>query len=486
MNYGVLSRLLGILVLIMGGCMVFPALWGVYYGERETWAMASGIAACAVGGAALLALGRRSRAAVMTRRTGIAVVGLGWIAAAAFGCVPFVVAGTFPGAAGVIDAYFETMSGFTTTGSTVLVDIEAVPKCLLFWRSMTHWLGGMGIIVLFVALMPFLGVGARQLYRSEVPGPTHDGFTPKIRETARMLWLIYLGITALETFMLLGTGMGLFDSLCHTFGTMATGGFSTKNASIGHYGDLNVEIIVIFFMASVGVNFGLYYQVLRGGAGALPADTEFRAYTGLLLAGTCAVTINLYAAGVYGSVWSALRNASFQVTSILTTTGYGTANFNEWPPFSKTLLVVFMFIGGCAGSTGGGMKVIRAVVLAKSAFHSVYRTFHPEAQLTLRIGGAPIPEQTRVQIMEFFVWAFGIFAAASLVAAAFGCDVVTSVTAVAATLWNIGPGLERVGAIENYAFMHPFVKLILSLCMVMGRLELFTVLALFSPSFWKR
>ncbi|MFH1538518.1 MAG: potassium transporter TrkG [bacterium] len=486
MNFPLISKLLGIIVLIIGGCLLFPAVWGWYYGESEVWSILIAAGICAAAGAGLFfgpgAAGKKG----LTTRDGMAVVGLGWFIMSAFGCLPFVFAGVFPGPAGVVDAFFETMSGFTTTGATVLTDIEKLPRCLLFWRSMTHWLGGMGIVVLFVALMPFLGVGARQLYRSEAPGITHDGFLPKIRETARTLWFIYVGISALETILLLGAGMPLFEALCHTFGTMATGGFSTWNKSIAHHDNLGIDIIITIFMLSAGVNFGLYYMMIGGKMKHAVRDAELRVYLAIFAVSTLAVTANLWGAKVYEGVGEALRYASFQVASLLTTTGYCTANFDVWPPFSKALLVSLMFIGGCAGSTGGGMKVIRLIVLAKSASLQIYRAYHPGAALTVKIGGNPVPEETCNSVNGFFIISMGLIAAATLFVAMFGYDIVTSFTAVVATFWNIGPGLARVGSIETYAFFPPAVKAVLAVCMALGRLELFTVLVLFSPSFWKR
>lgn len=486
MNFPLITKLLGILVLIIGGCLLFPAFWGWYYGEPEVWSILITVGICTVVGGGLFFGSRAKRKKGLTTRDGMAIVGLGWFIMSGFGCLPFIFSGVFPGAAGVVDAFFETMSGFTTTGATVLTDIEKVPRCLLFWRSMTHWLGGMGIVVLFVALMPFLGVGARQLYRQEAPGITHDGFLPKIRETARTLWLIYVGISALETVLLLGTGMPLFESLCHTFGTMATGGFSTWNSSIGHYNSVEVDVIITVFMLSAGVNFGLYYMMFGGKTKLALRDVELRAYFAIFVVGTLAVTANLWGAKVYGGLAESLRYASFQVTALLTTTGYGTANFDSWPAFSKVLLVTFMFIGGCAGSTGGGMKVIRLILLVKSASLQIYRAYHPGAALTVKIGGVPVPEETCHAVNGFFVIAIGLIAAVTLFVAMFGYDIVTSFTAVVATFWNIGPGLAKVGSIETYAFFPPAVKAVLAVCMALGRLELFTVLVLFSPSFWKR
>jgi trk system potassium uptake protein TrkH len=486
LNWRIMARLLGLLIMLLGASMIFSAAWGFYYGERDAWAIVGSMAVCALTGGSLFFMGRGAPQRDVNRREGLAMVGLGWLVGAAFAALPFVLAVNSPGFTGWADAYFESMSGLTTTGASILSDIEANSRCILFWRSFTHWLGGMGIIVLFVAIMPFLGVGGRQLFKSEVPGPTPEGLQPKILHTARILWYIYIGISALETIALMICGMDLFDSLCHTFGTMATGGFSTKNMSVAQFHSAPIDMVITLFMFAAGLNFALYFIALRGQLKQALNDPELKIYAALVGLGTLAVTINLMGAGTYDSIWSALRYSVFQVVSVQTTTGFGTANFDTWPPFSKILLVALMFVGGCAGSTGGGMKVVRIAVIAKYAMQSVVRTYHPEAVLTVRMGRTVVPRQVVGQILGFFACAMALFVGGSLVVAAFGHDVVTSTTSVAATLWNIGPGLARVGSVENYGFFHPAVKIFLSILMAMGRLELFTILVLFSPAFWRR
>lgn len=486
LNWRIMARLLGLLILLLGASMSFSVAWGFYYGERDAWAVLGSMTLCAVFGGGLAAAGRGAPRRDINRREGLAVVGLGWLIGAAFSALPFVLAVDSPGFSGAADAYFEAMSGLTTTGASILSDIEANSRCILFWRSFTHWLGGMGIIVLFVAVMPFLGVGGRQLFKSEVPGPTPEGLRPKILQTARVLWYIYIGLSALETIALMICGMDLFDALCHTFGTMATGGFSTKNMSVAQFNSAAIDMVITLFMFAAGVNFALFFIALNGQFKKAFTDPEFKIYAALIGLGTLAVMVNLLGAGVYKSVWDALRYGLFNVVSIQTTTGFGTADFDAWPPFSKILLVVLMFVGGCAGSTGGGMKVVRIAVVVKYAIHSVVRTYHPEAVIAVRIGHNVVPRQVVSQILGFFACAMGAFVTGALVVAAFGYDIVTSATSVAATLWNIGPGLGRVGPVENFSFFHPAVKLFLSVLMAMGRLELFTILVLFSPSFWRK
>jgi trk system potassium uptake protein TrkH len=492
LNWKVVSKLLGILFIFIGLSMVFSLLWALHYARSEApWPNApmspvnaflvSMAITCAVG-LALFLVGRRSKEDVF-RKEGLFVVGAGWLLTAVFGALPFILSGVLPG---VVDAYFESMSGFTTTGSTVITHVEAVPKGILFWRDFMHWLGGMGIIVLFLAVLPVLGAGGKQLFRSEVPGPTPDGLTPRIRETATILWAIYFGFSVVETLLLWAQDMSLFDAQCHTFGTMATGGFSTRQASIGAFG-LGSQITVMVFMICAGTNFALYYHVLRGKPLGLLKDVEWRVYIGLLVLATAAVTVNLMtlSRADYPTLGKAVEKSSFQVVAIMTTTGYGTDNFDAWPAFSKFLLVLLMFVGGCAGSTGGGMKVSRIIILFRAAFLRLEKVFRPQTIRALRIGGVVASEDTIHTVSGFFVLFMGVFVTATLIVAATGAPLVTSFSSVAATLNNIGPGLELVGSVNDYFHLGAVAKLTLSLCMVMGRLELFAILVLFVPAFWR-
>ena len=444
-------------------------------------AMVLSMGICLASGGVLFLIGWGSRAPVL-RREGMAVVGLGWLLAAFFGAFPFYLSGVTPS---FVDAYFEAMSGFTTTGSTILIDIESLPKGVLFWRSFTHWLGGMGIVVLFVAILPYLRAGGKQLFRSEVPGPTADALRPRVSETASALWKIYVGISGAETALLYLQGMTFFDALCHTFGTMATGGYATKNASIGYYNSALIDATIVFFMILAGTNFGLYFRLLQGEWKAFFRDAEWQAYAGFFAAGTALVTGDLLLNGVYEGIAGAFRFGSFQVVSIMTTTGYGTANFDVWPSFSKLILVSLMFVGGCAGSTGGGMKVIRILVLLKNAYIGVEKVFRPHVVRTLKVRNVPIENDVRDAIVVFFFVSLNILLLCSLAMAAMGLDIVTAITSVIATLNNIGPGLAGVGSIQNFGFIPAPGKVLLSLCMVLGRLELFAVLVLFMPAFWR-
>jgi trk system potassium uptake protein TrkH len=463
--------------------MTFSAAWAFYFGETQiVWAFVYSMAIAFLAGVLLLWFSRRTQEELL-RKEGMLVVGLGWLLAALFGCLPFLLSGVI---ANPISAYFETMSGFTTTGATVLSDLESLPKGILFWRSFTHWLGGMGIIVLFVAILPQLGAGGKVLFKSEVPGPSTEGLKPRVSQTATRLWIIYVAISLLETVVLRIEGMTLFDSFCHTFGTMATGGFSTKSMSIAHYDSTIIDVTIIGFMILAGTNFNLFYRVLRGKQWALPLDAEWRMFIGIMIGAILLVTLNLRSHAIYRDLGSAVRYASFQVVSILTTTGYVSADFDQWPSFSKLLLVLLMFVGGCAGSTGGSMKVIRVAVVFKRGILEIRKIFRPQLTWTLKMGGRPVSDDRTAAILSFVLIFVGIFAVVSCAMALMGLDLATAVTCSIATLGNIGPGLAGVGAMVNYADIPLPGQFILSMCMVLGRLELFAILVLFVPSFWKK
>lgn len=481
MSARVVGRLLGVLLVVLGISMGASLPWTFIYGEYQAAVALSISIVITVGsGLWLFFWGRQSRLTIY-RREALAVVGLGWIIIGFYGALPFMFAGVFTNFA---DAYFETISGFTTTGATVLTDIEVIPKGLLFWRMTTHWLGGMGIIVLFVAVFPQLGVGAKQLFRSEVPGPITEGLRPKIKETALALWKIYAFLTLLEVALLMLCGMNFFEALSHSFATMATGGYSTKNRSIAHYDSVSIDIIITLFMFLAGINFSLYYLVVRGNWKAMVRNSEFRVYLGIFLVVTLLLTVDIRS--LHEDFLQGLRYASFQTVAILTTTGFGTDNFDAYPSFSKTILVCLMFIGGSAGSTAGGMKISRIMVLFKVAYQETYLIFRPQARMSVKIGGSAVGEEVTRSILAFFVIFVGLFALGSVFMSGLGLDIVTASTSVVACLGNIGPGLARVGSNENYAHIPTIGKVFLSFCMIMGRLELGTLLVLFVPDFWRR
>ncbi len=415
-------------------------------------------------------------------KDGFVIVTFAWILFAAAGALPFYLSGFIPS---YTDAFFETMSGFTTTGATILTDVERLPHGLLFWRSFTHWLGGMGIIVLSLAILPLLGVGGMQLFRAEVPGPTPDKLSPRIRETAKVLWGVYLLMTIVETLLLMLAGMNLFDALCHTFGTVATGGFSTKNTSIAWYDSAAIDYIIIVFMMLSGINFALHFRALQGRINIYWHDAEVKLYTAIILiiSAIVGVQIMLYTNSDFATT---VRHAVFQVVSILTTTGYGTADYELWGLAAQLLLFVLMFIGGCAGSTGGGMKIIRPLVLFKFSRTEVMRLVHPHAILPVRVGEMIVPREIIATVAGFFLFYIGLFAFGVLFMSFLGLDLETALGSVAATIGNVGPGLGSVGPTENYAAIPAVGKWFLSFLMLSGRLEIYTVIILFSRTFWHR
>lgn len=419
----------------------------------------------------------------LSRRDGFGIVTFGWLFATLFGALPYILSGVIPHP---VSAIFETMSGFTTTGASVLSDLENIPRGIHFWRALTHWFGGMGVLVLCVAILPFLGVGGMQIYRAEMPGPSKDRLTPRITTTAKLLWGVYALLTLVETLLLKFVGkMGWFDSLCHTFGTMATGGFSTRSASAGAFNSTAVDIILIVFMFLAGINFSLHYHALTGKPGRYFRDPEFRFYFVFLAVASLFITFNIWADGA-ASFGRCLRDATFTATSIMTTTGFATADFNEWPNASRLLLVVMMFIGGCAGSTGGGMKVVRVFIMFKKMIRELKQFMRPSAVIQMKLGGKPVEQEIVSHISAFFAIFVLIFAIGSFIMTFFTPDLETAASSVIATLGNIGPGLNAVGPTQNFAAISPLGQGILTVFMLLGRLELYTVLILFLPSFWKR
>jgi trk system potassium uptake protein len=418
----------------------------------------------------------------LSRRDGFGIVTFGWLAAAFFGALPFILTGV------IIDpiaAVFETMSGFTTTGASVLTDLEALPRGVIFWRALTHFFGGMGVLVLCVAILPFLGVGGMQIYRAEMPGPSKDRLTPRIATTAKLLWGVYAFLCLAEAVLLRGGGMPWFDAFCHAFATMATGGFSTRTASIAAYNSVYIETVIMVFMFLAGANFALTYRALRGKPLCYLRNPEFRFYLGAWLTATVVIVLNIYRT-VYPSFGHAVRAACFQSTSIMTTTGFCTEDFDLWPGASKVALVLLMFIGGCAGSTGGGMKNIRIFVLLKKVVRELRQFMQPQAVLRVRIGSEPVPQDVISHISAFFIAFLLVFAAGTLIMAWYAPDLQTALSSVVACLCNIGPGLGGVGAIQNYAAIPSGGKVCLSVLMLLGRLELYTVLIVLLPSFWRK
>ena len=481
MNLLLTLRILGSLLLCLGGTLIVPIPFSLYYADGAWSAFfLSVLVCCVVGGLIMTACRSKKELSV---REGFAVVTFGWVVFAVFGALPFLFSGAI---ASPIDAVFETMSGFTTTGSTILTEIESLPQSLLFWRALTHWLGGMGIIVLSLAILPMLGVGGMQLFKAEVPGPTADRLKPRIQDTAKMLWGVYVLLTAVETMLLMFGGMSFFDAICHAFATLATGGFSTRNASVGAYDSGYIDGVITLFMILAGVNFALHFQILRGRVRDFFNSEELRVYLGIIAVTTIIIMGFNWWQNIYVSGIENLRYTLFQVASIITTTGFGTADFELWPVVTQYLLVMLMFIGGCAGSTGGGIKVARILLLFKHAQVQLFRLIHPRAIRLVKLGNLPVDKEVMQSILGFFALFIAVFVVGSLLVAATGMDVVSSAAAVIACLANIGPGLGSVGPVDNFAHVPDFGKGVLIVCMLMGRLELFTVLVLFFPSFWRK
>ncbi len=474
-------KVLAFLLLVTAACLLLPALVALGYGEPDWrhFVLAAAIGG-ALGGAGLLLL---RDAADLRIREGFAVVACGWLVVGLLGALPGWLSGQFPS---FTDAAFESISGFTTTGASVLTDIEGRSHATLFWRALTHWLGGMGIVLLAVAILPLLGVGGMQLFRAEVPGPVAERLTPRIRETARLLWGVYVLLTLLEVGALVLAGMGPFDAVCHSFATMATGGFSNHNASVGGYASPAVEWILIVFMLLAGTNFSLHFLALRGRVLAYGRDEEFRFYL-LIIAGATAVLAGLLLLARFYHAWGeAVRLALFQVVSIITTTGFGTADYLLWPPFAHAVLLMLMVVGGCAGSTGGGIKVVRLLILLKTAKLELRRMLHPRAVFTLWFDGRAVSPTLQTNVLGFFLLYMVVYGVGVLALTAGGRDLVTSIGATAATLGNIGPGLGLVGPACNYGSLMDWEKWLLMGFMLVGRLELFTVLVLFLPGAWRR
>lgn len=481
MRWGVAWHVTGLILVCVGLCMFFPLLCAFYFADGSEAPLFLSLCVTILVGVFLLFFFRQPQPLVINHREGMVIVTLGWAVCGIFGALPFALGG-FPS---FTDAVFESVSGFTTTGASVLSNIEGVPKGLLFWRSLTHWLGGMGIIVLAIAILPFLGVGGMQLYKAEVPGPVADKLQPRIKDTAMSLWKVYVLFTAIHVVMLMFGGMDLFESLCHAFGSMGTGGFSTRNTSIAAYDSVYIDYVISFFMLVAGMNFALHFQLVRGRPLALWRDPECRFFLGVVLVVTACIAVSIHGSAV--ASWSdAVRFSVFQVASIITTTGYATADYELWAPLAQGLLLLCMFIGGCTGSTSGGIKCMRVMILSKHAHRELFRLVHPRGVVAVKFGAKQVKEEVMSGIWGFFVLFMVVFVAAGLMLTATGLDVLTSFSAVIACVGNVGPGLGEVGPVDNYGGLPWLAKWVLTLCMLLGRLEIYTVLVLFMPEFWRK
>ncbi|MGE0085812.1 MAG: TrkH family potassium uptake protein [Desulfococcaceae bacterium] len=476
--------IIGVLVLSLGAAMSLPLLVALIYWDQsiQPLTISMGISAAAGISVCICFRNKIGKSEYMSPREGMAIVALGWMAVGFFGAFPFYLSGYF---ATFTDAVFESVSGFTTTGSSVLTDIESLPKGLLFWRSFIQWLGGMGIIVLSLAILPFLGVGGMQLYKAEVPSPIPDKLRPRIRDTAMILWKVYALMSAVQIILLMLGGMSLYDAVNHAFTTMPTGGFSTKNASVAHFDSIWFDAVITIFMLLSGINFTLHYQFLKGETLAFWKDSECRFFLGLTMLVTLIITFDLFGT-VYQTFGSSFRYAVFQVSTILTTTGYATADYEQWPAMSQLILLLCMFVGGSAGSTGGGMKCLRIMVCFRYCYKELFSLIHPHAVSHVKIAGKPVSEDVVRSVLGFMALYMGLFAICTVVLAGTGVDFVTSFGAVATAIGNIGPGFGLVGPSGNFALIPDAGKWLLIWCMLLGRLEIYTVIILLVPEFWRK
>ena len=480
MNYQMIGFVIGRILLTEAALLMLPMAVALVYGEAAAPFLLPALLLALIG----LVLGRRQpRRSNLYARDGFAVVALAWVLMSAFGALPFVLSGDIPN---FVDAFFETVSGFTTTGASILTEIEPLGRGVLFWRSFTHWVGGMGVLVFVMAILPMTaGDGhSMHLMRAEVPGPSVGKLVSRMGDTAKSLYGIYLAMTLVEIVLLLLGRMPLYDACIHAVGTAGTGGFSCRNLSVGAYDSAYFDVVISVFMLLFGINFNLYYFLLIRRFRDVFHSEELRAY--LLIVVTAVLAIAADIVHIYGSVFRSLRYALFQVASIITTTGYATADFNTWPVFSQAILVILMFIGACAGSTGGGIKVARVVILCKTSLADMRKMLHPNAVTTVRFEGKPLSERNIRGVHLFLTVYILIFTVSVLLLSLERFDLITTFTAVASCMNNIGPGLEMVGPMGNFSAFSPAAKLLLAFDMLVGRLEIFPMLLLCAPSIWKR
>jgi len=480
-NLKVIGDILGILLLINGGFMALCLPISIYYGEHDWIAITTSSLVTLGSGFLLRYLTRKKKSKELKKKDGYLIVTAGWIVMSIFGALPYIISGSIPNFS---NAFFETISGYTTTGASILTDIESVPNGILFWRSLTQWIGGMGIIVLALAILPFLGIGGMQLFVAEAPGITPDKLQPRIQETAKRLWFLYVGLTLAEAIALYFAGMGPFDAINHSLTTMATGGFSTKNDSL-QFVEPVIQYIVIFFMFLAGTSFTLTYFGLKRNFKKVFKNEEFIVYFLFTVVITIIVTATLLVVQDQPFEKS-LRDALFQVVSLVTTTGFVSADYTSWAPFLSVLFFVLLFVGGSAGSTAGGVKVIRHIVLFKNSFLELKRQLHPSAVMPVRISGKAVEQNIVYNVLAFIMIYILVFLVGVILLSSMNVDFDTAFGAVATSLGNVGPGIGDVGPMNNFEGMPTAGKWLLSALMLLGRLELFTVLMLLSPHFWRK
>lgn len=479
MNYRMTCYIIGKMLGVEAAVLLFPALVSVIY--REEHAVYFMLVSAVLFAVFLLTGRKRPENTRIYGKEGLVIVGSAWILWSFFGAFPFFLSGSIPS---YLDAFFETVSGFTTTGSTILTDIEVLPMGISFWRSLTHWIGGMGVLVFVMMLTSLDEKNSMHLMRAEVPGPEADKLLPKARETARLLYIMYFVLTAAEVIFLLAGGMSFYDSVLHAFSTAGTGGFSNRNASVGFYDSAYIDGVITVFMILFGINFNLYFLILLGDLKSAFKNEEVRAYLGIIGAAIVMITININ--GMFHAPLKAFRYASFQVSAIITTTGFCTADFNFWPEFSKCILLTLMIIGACAGSTGGGMKVSRILILLKSIKQEIKKMLHPKSVSIVKVNGRKISDETMRGVYIYFISYIFILIGAILLVSLDNFDFTTTFSSVLTTLNNVGPGFELVGPVENFSLFSPLSKLVFCMTMLVGRLEIFPYLLLLSPSLWRR
>ena len=470
MNYGIIRYIVGKMLLMEGVSLLYQERSGVYF-----------LIVIAILTVLSLLLSKKPEDMTLYAKEGFVIVALAWILWSVFGALPFVFSGCIPR---FDNAFFEIVSGFTTTGSTILTDIEALPMGMNFWRCFTHWIGGMGVLVFVMSILPLSPKNSMFLMRAEMPGPTCDKLVPKARSTARILYGMYIVLSLAEVILLLAGGMNLYDALVHTFSTAGTGGFDNRNANVAFYDSAYIDGVITVFMLLFGVNFSLYYLLLLKEFKAIFKSEELRTYLGIVAASIALITINI--THIYGTALKAFRYAAFQVASVITTTGFVTANFDLWPEFSKTILLIIMAIGACAGSTGGGIKVSRIIILARTVTREVRQVLHPKSVNVVKLDGKRLTEENTRGVYVYMICYIAILAVSVLLISVDNFDFTTNFTAVLTTLNNVGPGLAKVGPVENFAAYSCFSKIVLSLDMLLGRLEILPLLMLFAPQTWRK
>ena len=478
MNYKMITNTLGWVLIVEAAALVLPLLCAVIFAEPEAVTFIICILICGVLGAALALPTIKDR--TVFSKEGFITVGLSWIVMSIFGALPFVISGAIPN---FVDALFETVSGFTTTGASILTDVEAMPKSMLFWRSFTHFIGGMGVLVFLVAILPLSGGNNLYFIKAESPGPSVSKLVPKIKSTAKILYIMYIVLTLAEILILHMGGLDMFSALTLSFGTAGTGGFGVLNSGIATYSPY-IQNTITVFMILFGVDFSLYYMLLLGKFRSVMRSEELRAYLGIIFITVIALTVNIRP--IFTTLSETIRHAAFQTAALMTTTGYSTNDFDKWPEFSKTVLVTLMFIGASAGSTGGGIKVSRIMIFVKSIFKEIKIAAHPKSTHKVTMNGRPV-EHSVIRAVNVYMAAYiVIYVISILIISLDNMDYTTNFTAVVATLNNIGPGLAKVGPTQNFSMFSAFSKIILSLDMLIGRLEIFPILVLFSPSAWRK